>query len=100
MNTTSERLRKFQSSEPSQWKQEAEARLANQDERRKARKVAIKMLNALETQGITESVLAERLGISLPELSSLLKGHKLPSASLMNSIASVLGITLTTLVPA
>lgn len=61
MNTTAEKLRKFQSSTPSQWRQNAEARLASQEERRKARKVAMQMLNAMEHQGITEPALAERL---------------------------------------
>lgn len=95
MNTTAERLRKFQSSTPSQWRQQAETRLANQDERRKARKIAMQMLDAMDAQGMTEPVLAERLGISPTELSSLLKGHKLPTSVMMSSIASALGITLT-----
>lgn len=94
MNITAEKLRKFQSSTPSQWRQNAEARLANQEERRKARKVAMQMLNAMEHQGITEPALAERLGISTTELSSILKGHKLPSSVMLSSIASVLGIAL------
>lgn len=94
MNTTVEKLRKFQSSTPSQWRQNAEARLASQEERRKARKVAMQMLNAMEHQGITEPALAERLGISTTELSSILKGHKLPSSVMLSSIASVLGIAL------
>lgn len=98
MSTTAERLRKFQSSTPSRWRQQAEDRLANQDERRKARKVATQMLDAMETLGITEPVLAERLGISTTELSSFLKGHKLPSSVMMSSIASVLGITLTSFI--
>ena len=94
MNTTAEKLCKFQSSTPSQWRQNAEARLASQEERRKARKVAMQMLNAMEHQGITEPALAERLGISTTELSSILKGHKLPSSVMLSSIASVLGIAL------
>ena len=94
MNTTVEKLRKFQSSTPSQWRQNAEARLASQEERRKARKVAMQMLNAMEHQGITVPALAERLGISTTELSSILKGHKLPSSVMLSSIASVLGIAL------
>ena len=94
MNTTAEKLRKFQSSTPSQWRQNSEARLASQEERRKARKVAMQMLNAMEHQGITEPALAERLGISTTELSSILKGHKLPSSVMLSSIASVLGIAL------
>lgn len=94
MNTTAEKLRKFQSSTPSQWRQNAKARLASQEERRKARKVAMQMLNAMEHQGITEPALAERLGISTTELTSILKGHKLPSSVMLSSIASVLGIAL------
>lgn len=51
------------------------------------------MLDAMETLGITEPVLAERLGISTTELSSFLKGHKVPSSVMMSSIASVLVAT-------
>lgn len=97
MSTTTERLRKFQSSTPSRWRDNAEARLANQAERRNARQVALLMLNAMEQKGITEVALAESLGVSDAELSSVLKGHKMPSAVMRNSIASILGITLTTL---
>lgn len=95
MNTTAERLHKFKSSTPSQWRQQAKTRLTNQNERRKARKIAMQMLDAMDAQGMTEPVLAERLGISATELSSLLKGHKLPTSVMMSSIASALGITLT-----
>lgn len=97
MSTTTERLRKFQSSTPSRWRENAEARLANQEDRRAARKVALQMLSAMEQKGITEVALAESLGVSGAELSSVLKGHKLPSDVMRNGIASILGITLTTL---
>lgn len=97
MSTTTERLSKFQSSTPSRWRENAEARLANQAERRNARQVALQMLNAMEQKGITEVALAESLGVSDAELSSVLKGHKMPSAVMRTGIASILGITLTTL---
>ena len=93
MGTTAERLRRFKSSTPSRWKEKIEARLANQEERRNARKVALQMLDAMEQKGLTEVALAEILGVSGAELSSVLKGHKLPSAVMRKSIVSVLEIT-------
>lgn len=59
MKTTAERLRQFQSSTPSKWRENAEARLANQEERRKARKYAMKILAALERVGLTGHSFAE-----------------------------------------
>ena len=44
MNNTTEKIRMFQSSSPSQWRRNAEKRLANQDERRNARKIAMQCL--------------------------------------------------------
>ena len=94
MKTTTEKLRGFKSSSPSRWRENAEARLAAQEERRKVRRIAMQMLNAMEEQHISEPTLAECLGVSVAEISPILKGHKLPTASLMASICSVLGISL------
>ena len=97
MNTTAKRLRKFQPSTLSQWRQHTETRLANQDERRKARIFAMQMLDAMEKQEITESVLAERLGISTTELLSFLRGHEIPTSVIVGKMASILGITLSSI---
>lgn len=94
MNNTTEKIRMFQSSSPSQWRRNAEKRLANQDERRNARKFAMQMLDAMEKQGITESELAKLLKIKKEELSSILKGHKLPSSDIKTDIESTLKIKL------
>ncbi len=90
MNTTIERLRKFKSSTPSRWREEAEARLAHQEDRRMARKLAMQMLNAMERIGISESTLAKQLGIDKKELSSYLKGHQLPSQETKIRISNIL----------
>ena len=93
MNTTVERLRKFQSATLSRWRENAEARLANQEERRMARKLALQMLDVMEHKGITEVALADSLGVTCAELSPVLKGHQLPSEKLRNGIVTVLGLT-------
>lgn len=92
MKTTAERLRQFESSTPSLWREKAEARLASQNERRKARKIAMQMLNAMEMQNVNEVTLAERLGVSVNDISPILQGHKVPSLAMMASINSVLGV--------
>lgn len=94
MNNTTEKIRMFQSSSPSQWRRNAEKRLANQEERRNARKIAMQMLDAMEKQGITESELAKLLKINNEELSSILKGHMLPSSDIKTDIESTLKIKL------
>ena len=67
MNTTVERLRKFQSATLSRWRENAEARLANQEERRMARKLALQMLDVMEHKGITEVALADSVGVTCAE---------------------------------
>ncbi len=90
MNTTADRLRQFQSKIPSKWRENTEARLANQEERRKARKYAMNILNALERVGLSTQSFAEKLGIKYDDLSPILKGHKLPSAKMEADIKTFL----------
>lgn len=94
MCETAERLKKFASPTPSRWRENAETRLANQETRRKARKVALSMLNAMESKGINEVSLSTLLGVTCEDLMPILKGHELPSASMTQTIEAALNITL------
>lgn len=94
MYETAERLKQFASPTPSHWRENAEAGLANQETRRKARKVAMNMLNAMEIKGINEVALSTLLGISCTELMPILKGHELPSACIAQAIETALNISL------
>lgn len=91
---SAERLKQFASPTPSHWRENAEARLANQETRRKARKVAMNMLNAMESKGINEVALSTLLGISCTELMPILKGHELPSVGMAQAIETALNISL------
>lgn len=90
MKTTAERLRQFESNVPSRWREKALNRLANQEERRKARTYALKIWNALDNIGLSGESLAEKLGIGYDDLSPILKGHKLPSPCVDAQIMSIL----------
>jgi len=91
---SAERLKQFASPTPSRWRENAEARLANLETRRKARKVAMIMLNAMESKGINEIALSTLLGISCNELMPILKGYELPSACMTQAIETALNISL------
>lgn len=94
MYETAERLKQFSSPTPSHWRENAKARLANQETRRKARKLAMNMLNAMEREDIDEFTLSSLLGISHVELMPLLKGRELPSPSMLQAIEAILKITI------
>ena len=94
MYETAERLKQFASPTPSRWRENAEARLANQETRRKARKIAMNMLNAMESKGINEVALSTLLGVSCSELMPILKGHELPTACMAQAIETALNISL------
>ena len=91
---SAERLKQFASPTPSRWRENAEARLANQETRRKARKVALSMLNAMESKGIKELALSTLLGVTCAELMPILKGHELPSVGIAQAIETALNIAL------
>lgn len=94
MYETAERLKKFPSPTPSHWRENAKSRITNQETRRKARKVAMKILNAMENKGINDIALSALLGITNAELAPLLKGRELPSCDIAQAIESILDITL------
>lgn len=94
MYETAKKLKQFVSPTPSRWRENAKIRLANQETRRKARKVAMIILNAMESKGINEVTLSTLLGISCAELMPILKGHELPSACMKQAIESTLNISL------
>ena len=92
MNTSAEKLLSFKSKVPSKWKENALLRLTNQEERRKARKLAMKILNSLDAIGMSSHSFAERLGIDDATLLPIFKGHKLPSDDLNQRIKTLLPI--------
>ncbi len=90
MGTTADKLRRFESNNPSRWRENALNRLANQEERRKARKFAMQILDSLERLGLSGHSLADKLGIKYDDLSPILKGHKMPSSKMEAEIIAII----------
>ena len=71
MNETVRRLETHQSATPSRWKEAAQARKANKEWLRYSQKIAMRMLDKMEEQDITQKQLAEKLQLEGHEFSDL-----------------------------
>ena len=67
------RLRQHQSATPSRWRKEAEKRKANKKWLRYYQNIAMRMLDKMEADGITQKQLAERMDCIQQVVSKILK---------------------------
>lgn len=94
MNETVKRLRKHQSQTPSKWRERAEWRRENKSWLRHSQKIAMMMLEKMETLGLTQRALAERMGCSQQYVSRILKGHENLSIETMCKIEEALDMAI------
>ena len=74
MDKTLDKLRQHQSATPSRWREEAEKRRSNKEWLRYSQYIAMRMLDKMEADGITQKQLAERMECSQQYISKILKG--------------------------
>ncbi len=94
MDNPIERLKKYQSDEPSKWRDEAEWRRANRAWLRRSQKVAMKLLDKMEEMNWTQQQVAERLGCSQQYVSRMVKGGENLTLEMLSNIEDALGIVI------
>lgn len=94
MSETVKKLEQHQSATPSRWREVAQARRANKEWLRYSQKIAMRMLDKMEEQGITQKQLAERMGCSQQYVSKILKGCENLSLETLSKIENALNITV------
>ena len=94
MSEIVKRLEKRQSETPSRWREDAQARKANKEWLRYSQKIAMRMLDRMEEQDITQKQLAERMGCSQQYVSKILKGCENLSLETLSKIEGALNITV------
>lgn len=94
MKDTLDRLEKFSSTTPSGWKAEAEERQANKSWLRYSQMIAMKMLDKMEALGLTQKMLAERMGCSQQYVSKILRGRENLSLETLCKIEDALDLRL------
>lgn len=75
MNTL-ERLKKHASKQPSLWREAAKTRQDDKEWLGYSQQIAMKMLDCMENQSITQQQLAERMECSQQYVSKILKGRE------------------------
>jgi ribosome-binding protein aMBF1 (putative translation factor) len=94
MSTIEEKLRKHAPATPSRWKEKAEWRQKNKSWLRFSQLVAIRMLEQMAAEGLTQKSLAERLGCSQQYVSKILKGQENLSIETISKIEEALSLEL------
>lgn len=94
MNQIVNNLRKHQSTTPSRWKERANWREENKSWLRHSQHIAMMMLDKMEELGMTQRVLAERMGCSQQYVSRILKGHENLSIETMCKIEEALDLAI------
>ncbi len=94
MDATLNRLQQHQSATPLRWREEAEKRIVNKEWLRYSQNIAMRMLDKMEADGITQKQLAERMECRQQYISKILKGCENLSLETMAKIEYALGITI------
>lgn len=94
METTVKKLRMHASETPSRWREETEFRMTNKAWLRYSQMVAMKMLDRMEQLGLTQKMLAEKMGCSQQYVSKVLKGKENLSLETLFKIETALSLRL------
>ncbi|HEX9513947.1 MAG TPA: helix-turn-helix domain-containing protein [Puia sp.] len=92
-----EKLQKIASPGKSDWLEEAGKRIATRGARRNARKVALRVLDILHKQGISQTDLAKRMGVSRQQVTKIVKGKENFTFETIDKLEKALGIRLMTI---
>lgn len=84
------KLSEHSSSSPSKWREKAEWRMANKPWLRHSQRIAMMMLDKMEELGMTQKLLAEKMGCSQQYVSKVLKGRENLSIETISKIEDAL----------
>src|SRR5579863_1144417 len=94
MNNLKEKLSKLSSNQPSEWKAKAKYRRENREWLKKSAAIAIRVLDALKIQNLSQKELAERMNISPQQISKIVKGQENLTLETISNLEIGLGIQI------
>jgi ribosome-binding protein aMBF1 (putative translation factor) len=92
MTKLNKKLSELASTEPSNWKAKAKFRRDNREWLKRSAAIAIKVLDALKAQGLTQKELAERLDVSPQYINKIVKGEENLTLETITNLELTLGI--------
>jgi ribosome-binding protein aMBF1 (putative translation factor) len=94
MNNLKEKLSKLASDHPSEWKAKAKYRRENREWLKKSAAIAVRVLDALKAQNLSQKELAERMNISPQQISKIVKGQENLTLETISNLEIALGIQI------
>jgi len=92
-----EKLNKVAEEDTSNWLEETGKQLAEQGSRKKSRQLALRVLQLLHQQGMTQTQLAERMQVSRQQVSKIVKGQENFTFETIDKLEKAFGVTLMTI---
>jgi len=89
-----EKLKAISSGEKSDWVAKAKEKLANAGARRNARKLALRVLALLEEKAMSQTELAEKMGVSRQRVGKIVKGKENFTFETVAKLEEALGVIL------
>ncbi len=94
MEDLNEKLSRLASGQPSDWMEQAKYRRENRVWLRRSAAIAIRILDALQAQNLTQKELAERLNVSPQQVNKIVQGHENLTLETISNLEVVLGIQI------
>jgi ribosome-binding protein aMBF1 (putative translation factor) len=94
MSSIKEDLSKLPSGATSWWRENAKFRRDNREWLKTSAAIAVKVLAALKTQGLTQNELSERTAVSPQQVNKLVKGQENLTLETISKIETVLEIDI------
>ena len=94
MSNLKEKLSKIAADQPSHWKAKAKYRRDNREWLKKSATIAVKVLDALKAQKLTQKDLAERMNVSPQHINKIVKGQENLTLETITNLEIALGIKI------
>jgi len=94
MDNLKEKLSKLTSDQSSTWKAKVKYRRENRERLKKSAAIAVRVLDALTEQNLSQKELADRMNISPQQISKIVKGHENLTLETISNLELALGIQI------
>ena len=94
MNNLKEKLYSLSSDESSDWKAETRYREENWAWLKKSAVIAVRVLDALKAQGLSQKELAERMKVSPQQINKIVKGQENLTLETISNLEMALGVQI------
>jgi ribosome-binding protein aMBF1 (putative translation factor) len=94
MNNLNEKLSTLVSDQPSDWKAKAKYRRDNREWLKKSAAIAVRVMDALKAQNLSQKELAERMSISPQQISKIVRGQENLTLETISNLEIALGIQI------